>query len=68
MTVEIKPIEVNKEYKVNGKLVFIDQSGNWQSDSELSQLEKTAFRSYVQLILNNPKITKHTTATYRKTT
>ncbi|SNR92481.1 hypothetical protein [Flavobacterium sp. ov086] len=65
MTVEITSIENNKEYEINGKLVFMDQSGNWQCDVELSQIEKTALKSYTQLILNNPRLTKHAKATYR---
>lgn len=63
--VEIKSLEDYKEYEINGKLIFIDESGNWQSDIELSETESNAFKCYGELILDNPKITKHTKATYR---
>ncbi|TPG37528.1 hypothetical protein [Flavobacterium pectinovorum] len=65
LIVEIKPVEDHKEYEINGKLIFMDETGNWQSDIELSETEKKAFKSYGELILDNPKITKHTKATYR---
>lgn len=51
--VEIKNINDGAQYEINGKLIFKDELGNWQSESELSQIEKAAFKSYTQLILKD---------------
>jgi S-adenosylmethionine hydrolase len=50
--VEIKNID-NCQYEINGKLIYKDKLGNWQSEIELSQIEKVAFKSYVGLMLKD---------------
>jgi hypothetical protein len=48
MIVEIKEIEDQEKYEINGKLVYKDKSGIWQCDSELSRTEKEAFKKFAQ--------------------
>jgi hypothetical protein len=48
MIVEIKEIEHQEKYEINGKLVYKDQSGNWQCHSELSRTEKEAFKKFAK--------------------
>lgn len=51
--VEIKNINDGSQYEVNGILIYKDELGNWQSESALSQIEKSAFKSYTQLTLKD---------------
>lgn len=56
--VEIKNINNGLRYEINGKLIYKDELGNWQSEGELSEIEKTAFKSYTQLILKDTNTNK----------
>ncbi|MDW8848774.1 hypothetical protein SD960_01620 [Flavobacterium sp. MMLR14_040] len=48
MMVEIKEIRYKEKYEINEKLVYKDQSGNWQCHSELSRTEKEAFKKFAK--------------------
>lgn len=55
MIVEIKEIEDQEKYEINGKLVYKDKSGNWQCGYELSRTEKEAFKKFAKSWGDNNK-------------
>jgi hypothetical protein len=64
MGVIIKPVVQGEQYTVNG--VYVTKRGdNWHYSMEPSQKEVKAFGIYLEEIINNPSIKKHTTATYK---
>lgn len=65
MNVEIKPIQDNEQYEVNGHLVFKDSLGNWSCKHDLSEKELRAFKKYEKVVINNPRFKTHTKATYK---
>lgn len=64
MSVQIVPVEKNKEYVVNGKLIFQDQNNNWVAKEELTEMEKQAFKNYKKLFIDS-KAKTHTKSTFK---
>lgn len=62
----IEPIVDREKYKVNGHLVYKNRLKNWSCEHDLSAGELLAFGVYEKLIIQNPKIKKHTRALYGK--
>lgn len=56
MIVEIKEIENQEKYEINGKLVYKDKDGYWQCHGELSRTEKEAFRKFAASWTDSGKI------------
>ncbi|KRD06324.1 hypothetical protein ASE21_19325 [Flavobacterium sp. Root901] len=65
MSVKIKPITDHKSYKVNDHTILKDDLGNWNCSNDLSAKERQAFNQYENIVIQNPRFKKHTTATYK---
>lgn len=63
-SITIEPIVEKEKYKVNGYLVYKNRLRNWTCDQDLSNGELWAFGVYEKLIIENPKIKRHTKAVY----
>lgn len=64
MSVIIKPVVQGEQYTVNG--IYIQKCGDdWKFSIEPSPKEVKAFGIYLEEIINNPRIKKHTKATYK---
>jgi len=64
MSIQIVPIEKNKEYLVNGKIVYHDQNYSWIAKEELTEQEKQAFKNYKKLFIDS-KAKTHTKSTFK---
>lgn len=66
MTVTIIPIIDHEQYNVNGHIMYKDSNNNWNSRTDMSNTELTAFRDYKKLVIDNKSFKTHTKATYNK--
>lgn len=64
-TITIIPLEDHRQYNINGNTVYLDNNGNWVSNSPLGEKEAKAFKRYKSNVIDNPRFKKHTKATYK---
>ncbi|MEN2416387.1 hypothetical protein [Flavobacterium mesophilum] len=64
MSVRIKPITDHKSYEINGQTISKTEEGSWIYKDNLSLKELCAFIQYENMVIKNPRFTKHTKATY----
>lgn len=64
MSIQIVPVEKNKEYTVNGKTIYYDHNHCWVAIDELTDIEKQAFKNYKKLFIDS-KAKTHTKSTFK---
>lgn len=64
MTITIIPIEDHESYRVNEHIVYKSEN-QWTSKTELSEMERRAFRRYQTQVIDNPAFKRHTKSVFK---